>query len=126
MPEIRFGTHKEFQRRLLNMRRDSLLSLPSLPSPAPLSASLPVHFSSPICSVPKIKCAQRKQTVGYHLKAPNGICLCRAEGGGTGGEDGAGAAVGEVAEGLVQTNNKHGRPQKSVADSLAWPPFIFI
>lgn len=42
------------------------------------SPSLSAHFSSPICSVPKIKCAQRKQTVGYHLKAPNGICLCRA------------------------------------------------
>lgn len=99
---------------------------------------LRAHFSSPICSVPKIKCAQRKQTVGYHLKAPNGICLCRARGaaaaaGGGRGGDGAGA-MGNVkwhGEGLIRLNMQRASKQtaqqqpttkatKSVDSPLSW------
>lgn len=103
----------------------SLACSPSLILPLSFVLPLCAHFSSPICSVPKIKCAQRKQTVGYHLKAPNGICLCRARGAaaaaGGGGGGGAGA-MGNVkwhGEGLVRLNMQRVSKQTALQQQ-AW------
>lgn len=105
--------------------RFAAVSLSRSLSPS-LVLPLRAHFSSPICSVPKIKCAQRKQTVGYHLKAPNGICLCRARGaaaaaGGGRGGDGAGA-MGSVkwhGEGLIRLNMQRASKQ-TAQQQQAW------